>query len=69
MLFILEHLAFAFELLGFTYLDKHHDYQLALQYWRAACDVRDKVGVSKQIQLHCPRNNTDITLEGKSHGG
>jgi len=46
-----ERIASAFELLGSTFLDEHHDSQRALQYWRAACDVRDKVGGVKQVQL------------------
>ena len=33
MPFILERLASAFELLGSTFLDEHHETQLALQYW------------------------------------
>jgi len=46
-----ERIASAFELLGSTSLDEHHDSQRALQYWRAACEVREKAGTSKQIQL------------------
>lgn len=46
-----ERIASAFELLGSTFLDEHHDSQRALQYWRAACEVREKAGLSKQIQL------------------
>ena len=44
-------MASAFELLGSTFLDEHHDSQRAIQYWRAACEVRDKAGLTKQIQL------------------
>lgn len=46
-----ERIASAFELLGSTFLDEHHDSQRALQYWRAACEVREKAGTPKQIQL------------------
>jgi len=46
-----ERIASAFELLGSTFLDEHHDSQRALQYWRAACEVREKAGLTKQIQL------------------
>lgn len=46
-----ERVASAFELLGSTFLDEHHDSQRAIQYWRAACEVRDKAGLTKQIQL------------------
>jgi len=46
-----ERIASSFELLGSTLLDEHHDSQRALQYWRAACEVRERAGVSKQIQL------------------
>jgi len=46
-----ERIASAFELLGSTFLDEHHDSQRAIQYWRAACEVREKAGLTKQIQL------------------
>jgi len=46
-----ERIASAFELLGSTFLDEHHDSQKCLQYWRAACEVREKSGLTKQIQL------------------
>lgn len=46
-----ERIASAFELLGSTFLDEHHDSQRALQYWRMACDVREKAKLTKQIQL------------------
>jgi len=46
-----ERIASAFELLGSTFLDEHHDIQKCLQYWRAACQVREKSGLTKQIQL------------------
>jgi len=46
-----ERIASAYELLGGTFLDEHHDSQKALQYWRAACDERERAGLSKQIQL------------------
>lgn len=44
-----ERVASAFELLGSTFLDEHHDSQKALQYWKAACDVRTKFGVLKPV--------------------
>jgi len=46
-----ERIASAFELLGSTFLDEHHDSQRALQYWRASCEVRERAGICKQIQL------------------
>lgn len=46
-----ERIASAFELLGSTFLDEHHDSQRAIQYWRAACEMRNKAGLQKQIQL------------------
>ena len=46
-----ERIASAYELLGGTFLDEHHDSQKALQYWRAACDERERAGLSKQIQV------------------
>ena len=39
----------AFELLGSTFLDEHHDSQKTLQYWRAACDIRQKYEISKEV--------------------
>jgi hypothetical protein len=44
-----ERVASAFELLGSTFLDEHHDTQKTLQYWKAACDVRDKFHIVKPI--------------------
>ena len=44
-----ERVASAFELLGSTFLDEHHDIQKALEYWKAACDVRDKFHIAKPI--------------------
>ena len=46
-----ERVASAFELLGSTFLDEHHDSQKTLQYWRAACDIREK------YSLHKPMHN------------
>lgn len=40
-----ERLASAFELIGSTFLDEHHNTQKALEYWRAACDIRQKFGL------------------------
>lgn len=45
-----ERVASAFELLGSTFLDEHHDSQKTLQYWRAACDIRDKFRLQKEVQ-------------------
>jgi len=44
-----ERVASAFELLGSTFLDEHHDSQRALQYWRAAADIRDKFRLAKRV--------------------
>merc|ERR1712242_567754 len=46
-----ERIASAFELLGSTFLDEHHESNRAIHYWRAACEVREKAGLTKQIQL------------------
>lgn len=46
-----ERIASAYELLGGTFLDEHHDSQRALQYWRSACEERETKGITKQIQL------------------
>ena len=51
LIFSPERIASAYELLGGTFLDEHHDSQKALQYWRAACDERERAGLSKQIQV------------------
>ena len=34
---------------GSTFLDEHHDSQRALQYWRAAADIRDKFRLAKRV--------------------
>ena len=44
-----ERVASAFELLGSTFLDEHYDIQKTQQYWKAACDVRDKFLISKPV--------------------
>ena len=44
-----ERVASAFELLGSTFLDEHHDSQKTLQYWRAACDIREKYSLHKPM--------------------
>ena len=44
-----ERIASAFELIGSTFLDEHHDSQRALQYWRAAADIRDKFRLAKRV--------------------
>ena len=44
-----ERIASAFELFGSTVLDEHFDVQKTQQYWKAACDVRDKFLISKLV--------------------
>jgi hypothetical protein len=44
-----ERVASAFELIGSTFLDEHHDSQKALRYWRAASDLRNKFGLVKSV--------------------
>merc|ERR1711983_555762 len=44
-----ERVASAFELLGSTFLDEHHDLPKALTYWKAACDVRQRFDIVKPI--------------------
>ena len=44
-----ERVASAFELLGSTFLDEHHDLPKALTYWKAACDVRQRFGIVKPV--------------------
>jgi len=48
-----ERIASAFELIGSTFLDEHHDNQKALQYWRTACDLRENFQLTKTV---CQRN-------------
>lgn len=38
----MERIADAYELMGSTCLDEHHDLQLALQYWRNAVQLRNR---------------------------
>ena len=45
-----ERIASAFELLGSTFLDEHHESGRAIQSWRAACELRETAGLTKQIQ-------------------
>jgi len=61
-----ERIASAFELLGSTFLDEHHDSQRAVQYWRASCEVREKAGLTKQIQL--PKKQYRYTSEFTNRG-
>ena len=42
-----ERIASAFELLGSTFLDEHHDSQKALHNWRMACDLRQRCCLPK----------------------
>jgi ankyrin repeat protein len=55
-----ERVASAFELLGSTFLDEHHDTQKTLQYWKAACDVRDKFHIVKPIQGPKPQYRNTV---------
>lgn len=41
MPYSLERVADAYELMGSTCLDEHHDSQLALKFWRAAVQLRN----------------------------
>ena len=50
-----ERVASAFELLGSTFLDVHYDSPKALQYWKAACDVRDKFCIAKPVLAPKPQ--------------
>jgi len=46
-----ERVASAYELIGTTFLDEHHAQQKALQYWMAACDLRQSLGIEKPLNL------------------
>jgi len=54
-----ERVASAYELIGTTFLDEHHDQQKALQYWRAACDLRERYGIKKELDN---TNNSKLNL-------
>lgn len=45
----------AYELMGTTFLDEHHDLQTALQYWRTAVKLRDSHNTPKPIATTSPR--------------
>merc|ERR1712072_1080954 len=40
---------------GSTFLDEHYDSPKALQYWKAACDVRDKFCIEKPVLAPKPQ--------------
>ena len=50
-----ERIASAFELIGSTFLDEHHDNQKALQYWRTACDLRERFDLTKTVSHSNPQ--------------
>ena len=52
-----ERVASAFELIGSTFLDEHHDSQKALRYWRAASDLRTKFCLQKPTMPTKPQYN------------
>lgn len=44
---------------GTTFLDEHHDQPKALHFWKAACDLRDRYGISKELNNS---NNSKLHL-------
>ncbi|KAB7497861.1 Protein fem-1-like protein C [Armadillidium nasatum] len=48
-----KRIAEGYELLGSTFLDEHHDMQLALKCWRKAANVRLKHNLEKEVKDHC----------------
>lgn len=54
-----ERVASAYELIGTTFLDEHHDTPKALNYWKAACDLRESRGISKEVNIS---NNSKLDL-------
>lgn len=44
-----DRIADAYELMGSTCLDEHHDLQLALQYWRTAVQLRNQRDPANRI--------------------
>lgn len=48
-----DRIADGYELLGSTFLDEHHDIQLALKYWRKAIFIRTQHNITKQIKPPC----------------
>ncbi|XP_040584018.1 protein fem-1 homolog C isoform X2 [Lepeophtheirus salmonis] len=55
-----ERVANCFELLGSTFLDEHHDSQKTIQYWKAACDIREKFGLKKPLTQNAKNNYTNM---------
>ena len=56
-------MASAFELLGSTFLDEHYDIQKTLEYWKAACAVREYFVICKPVLPPKPqyRNAREFT--------
>ena len=44
-----ERICDAYELMGSTCLDEHHDLQLALQFWRTAVQLRNQGYLSFRV--------------------
>ena len=62
-----ERVASAFELIGSTFLDDHHESPKALQYWRAACDLREKFNLVKtwQPSLSRPYYQNEVEFQNR----
>lgn len=59
----LERVADAYELMGSTCLDEHHDSQLALKYWRAAVQLRHSVEPPIRKDVHPPAEHFNYSVE------
>jgi len=42
------------ELMGSTFIDEHHDIQMALAFWRQSVDLREAEGVAKNELGYSP---------------
>jgi len=53
------------ELMGSTFIDEHHDIQMALTYWRESIDLREREGIHKPRLGYSPLYSIHPTnLEG-----
>ena len=50
----IERQAEMFELMGSTFLDEHHDLQMALGYWKKAAELRETANIPKPPLRHTP---------------
>jgi hypothetical protein len=49
-----ERQAETYELMGSTFLDEHHDLQMALGYWKKAAELREEANLPKPALRYSP---------------